>query len=239
MSDIVTLEELKTLQPRAPFDKDYGDVNSILHGKVIHHNIKELDYIGVHGDNQIELGIPAKSPIKIEMKIEMLTNTKGQCLFGFSDEHLSSSYWKYMYIAVSYDTNGYWCFGYGNQYLNPRNSNVAFEVNTPYVIEANFENGNSYFKVDGETKLSTTLAYDMNYDYNIPLLCRRMQNSATGTQSNSYSNARLYYFKLWKNEELLFDLVPVIIDDVVGAFKNKVDNALIYGNNAFYYFGFK
>ena len=48
-----------------------------------------------------------------------------------------------------------------------------------------------------------------------------------GTSASSYSIGLWYYTKIWKDNTLLYDLIPVVKDNV-GCMYNKVDGTFFY-----------
>ena len=174
--------------------------------------MKFVEYLESNGTQYIDTNILAQSNLKIELQAELTTKDGSQAFFGgqnsASNNRLAWYYYKNNEMYYYYASSRY-----------------------PYVKRSDFASKHIYvfdsYKVyiDGEevsfsASVSTT---SFTSSYTMYLFARNL-----GGTVSDMANMKLYYFKVWKNDELLGDFVPALDENEVPCLYDKVTESYFY-----------
>lgn len=168
--------------------------------------------------NYIDTEYIPNSNTKVEMKYQFSSSVQHNYdrLFGGDGCFLSITYnGKQIYVRIgntysSWDYNGY---NKPQQYFD-----------RDYIVSAD----NSQVYIDNVV-VATRSATEINTNKSILLF----SNNTNDNDRNSC--ARVYYFKAWENDILVRDMIPVLDENNVPCFYDKITNKLYYnlGNGSF------
>lgn len=181
----------------------------------------ELLYIQSTGSQYINTGIRVRSTLNIKMKFEVIDNSSTfQSVFG-GDGGSSRNY-----KGLAFDINSEGRFNYnfyGNtlvsvpSYLQRYDNMLIFEsyYNSAMIISHNDKKSQAITSTE-----TTSFVYDDVYMY---IFARCRDNTPICS-----TNLKLYYFKIWDNETLLGDFIPVEDENGQVCMYDKVNKTYFY-----------
>lgn len=181
----------------------------------------ELVYIQSTGSQYIDTGIKVKSTLNIKTEFEVTDNGSAfQSVFG-GDGGSSRNY-----RGLAFDINSEGRFNYnfyGNtlvsvpSYLQRYDNMLIFEsyYNSAMIISHNDKKSQAITSTE-----TTSFAYDDVYMY---IFARCRDNTPICS-----TNLKLYYFKIWDNETLLRDFIPVEDENGQVCMYDKVSKTYFY-----------
>jgi hypothetical protein len=174
----------------------------------------QLEYIQSSGTQYIDTGVLAQSDLKIEMQAELTTTDGSQAFFGGQNSTSSNRLAWYYYK----NTEMYYYYASSKYPFVKRSDFASKHI---YV----FDNNKVY--IDGVTvSFSTSIsATSFTSSYTMYLFARNL-----GGTASDMADMKLYYFKVWKNDELLGDFVPAKrkSDGEIGLY--DVESGVFYSN---------
>jgi len=174
-----------------------------------------VEYIESSGTQYIDTSVIAKSGLSslLDFEYTALDTTSISMLDARSSDNR-------FYLCHTGNANGYWFYyGYGSAVQ----SSVTPTVNTRYKVETTLKSGTQLMKVNGTTILSGTSATTYNLNTSLYLF---------GINYNTpqfLAKAKLYTCKIYDNDTLVRDMIPVKDENNVGYMFDRVTHAL-YGN---------
>lgn len=169
-----------------------------------------LDYIESTGQQYIDTGIKASSDLRIQAEFELITILDlYYYLFGGRDGSVSNGF------SLRYRTNN-WLSEYGD--VTTVAYNPARSTYTKYIIDKN----RNVCSINGTTITSPTKTFTANQ--NVAIFGLLHEN---GLQANP---SRLYSFKMYKNDELVRDYIPVLDNNDVACLYDQVTQEFYYNN---------
>lgn len=176
----------------------------------------QVEYLEGDGSSYIDTGYCANSETSVEMLLRAKSPTQAMGIFStkvgcrFSIYQLNKSSSRSFRLQVGYSSNG------GASYYNYQ-SNTSFDLSYPTALKKNkfYFNGTlrNTFAEDSFTTTDT-----------IPLFAARL---TTGIDSRMF-NGRIYWCKIWDDENLVRDFIPVRKNGV-GYMYDRVSGQL-FGN---------
>ena len=150
-----------------------------------------LEYIESTGTQWIDSGIASNSNIKFAAKFNMNENT-GNVIVGFTINDESRAFRLFNYEG------GCWLDYGSGQRLNRINGG-ALSIGTTYEVEV----GNRYVKnlVTNTNIIGSSAVGAFSYDNTI--------NIFKGYDDTSHSSGKIYYLKIYENDILVRDMIPV------------------------------
>ena len=183
-------------------DRYYGNGNSWV--QLI--SFIPVQYLQTTGTQYIETGITPNNTIKAQFKVNMQNVTSG-CIFGLNSGSEATAF-----RFFSVDHVYYLDYGGGNQH--GRISGGTFNTDTDY----NLEIGNKYIKnLDTGTNIISGSATG-SFDYTSYII--RIFNTS--------NYGKIYYCKIYKNNAIVRDYIPVKDLNGVGCLYDRVTNTLFY-----------
>ena len=174
-----------------------------------------VEYIESSGTQYIDTGLPPNSNTKVEMKFS--TSHEFGCLYSGRDLDSSGTITKtyschittYSSMRIDYDT------GYGSSI------NISTIVDTPYIFmqdKEKFYRDNSLIYTASASTFSVIK----------PMLLLAAYTGANGTSIANQAKGRLYYCKIWDNENLVRDFIPVKDENNVACLYEQVESKFYY-----------
>jgi hypothetical protein len=161
----------------------------------------------------IDIGINGKSGIKVEAKVEWLNTSADNGLIGSKGNGDNRIYAIHTYVNTL-------CCGY-DKFIR---SNAGLSTNRVYDVVSILNVGEQKMFLDGVEVYSATNTKELDNGYSMYIFCENV----TG-QPRYFSNARIYSMKIWENDVLIRNLIPVIADNMEVCFYDKVNNTF-YGS---------
>ena len=159
---------------------------------------------------------------RIVMKFSRDVNIQGGSMFGvFQDEGATS--------MLGYHSNetqrNRLEFYYGNPVqIALVGDSGTLKNNTDFIIDAN-KNTWTLYDFNGNVLGSKTFEeVEFETPYTTPIMAARVRSS----DINQYGYSKLYYCKIYDNEELIYDIVPAIDQNGIVCAFNKVDEKFMY-----------
>lgn len=174
-----------------------------------------VEYIESSGTQYINTSVIAKSGLSslLDFEYTALDTTSISMLDARSSDNR-------FYLCHTGNANGYWFYyGYGSAVQ----SSVTPTVNTRYKVETTLKSGTQLMKVNGTTILSGTSATTYNLNTSLYLF---------GINYNTpqfLAKAKLYACKIYNNDTLIRDMIPIKDENDVGYMFDRVTHTL-YGN---------
>lgn len=167
--------------------------------------LQPLEYIQNTGKNYIDTGYSAPEGFTMEATIYALERNGGYII----GSHNTAEPWGRN--GVGFNGNGYWEIGTGD--TCPASSELA-TLNTKLDIIASTLKGNSYFKINGSNKVSTTDSSSRSSN-NVLVF----SNQYTNYHGHTSSQVRLYSLKFYLSDgSLVRDYVPCAYAGEVGLY---------------------
>ena len=161
----------------------------------------------------IDIGINGKSGIKVEAEVEWLNTSADNGLIGSKGDGDNRIYAIHTYVNTL-------CCGY-DKFIR---SNAGLSTNRVYDVVSILNVGEQKMFLDGVEVYSATNTKELDNGYSMYIFCENV----TG-QPRYFSNARIYSMKIWENDVLIRNLIPVIADNMEVCFYDKVNNTF-YGS---------
>lgn len=177
---------------------------------VKHQEINEIQYIESTGTQWIDTNICPTSNTKVMLKFNMTTPT-GNYIIGFFNSESDS------FRFFNYDNSAYLDYGSGYEYDRINGGTVA--AGTTY----NIEFGNRYVKdIDtNENIISSTSVSFANKTKSMRLF---------GDAGSDKASGKLYYCKVYDNNNLVGDFVPALDESNVPCLYDKVTKQYFYNS---------
>ena len=179
----------------------------------------ELEYIESTGTQYIDTGYCPSSNTKIEAKFKM-------------NETPNNFKWLFLSRNETVAGNGYGlgCDGSGyisSEYNNRQTSSTKLTNNTDYIVVKD----KNVCKINDITLTNTVSEFTVNYPLTIFAL------NDHGSVNPAISKANLYYFKIYENDILVRDMIPVLDNNKVPCLYDKVSDQFFYnqGTGTFKY----
>ena len=170
-----------------------------------------IEYIQSTGTQYIDTGVKCSDTIKFQVKFSAAELTGGS-FFGAINKNNERDAFRFFNAAAA---SSAWYLDYGSGEGYNRISGGTGKVNTIY----EFEIGNRYIKnLATQTNIaskSTVSFTEKSYNFNI---------------CNLNEKLTIYYFKLYVNNELLYDLIPVKDPDGIVCLYDKLTEQYFYNS---------
>ena len=171
----------------------------------------EVEYLESTGTQYIDTGYCPSSNTKIEAKFKM-------------NETPSNFRWMFLSRNEAVAGNGYGlgCDGSGyisSEYNNRQTSSVKLTNNTDYIIVKD----KNVCKINNTTLTNTVSEFTVNYPLTIFAL-----NDHGSVNTAAIPKANLYYFKIYENNVLVRDFIPVLDRNSRPALYDKVEGKYYY-----------
>lgn len=181
---------------------------------------KYLTYIA-NGDsyNQVKLDYIPNQKTKIIFEGEGKSNFKEGFIFGGEISWGNLSFTLYLRNSKVYSST--WGRDVGQ---NIYNCPTVIGVRRKYMLY------NAQILVDGE--LVATIVeptYEWQGQYNLSLF----SNNRRDVSTQGLRNYKLYYFQIYEDDTLLYNLVPILDENNKACFLNTITGIKYYGNNDF------
>lgn len=200
-------------------DSGYEGLSSIRVITNVANFLLPLDYIESTGTQYIDADfIPTSENVKFETKFSA-SRYENAFFGGFN----SAAPYFVIGCMLNYSTQKnlmFWVGSTGSQLLQTNTGSL--NLNTPYVLTAQANNG--IFTVDFNNQTYTS-------SYITGLSQKSTYIFAQRSSSNSavdFSKVKLYYFKIYDNDQLVRDFIPVITSDNVACLYDKVSKTCFY-----------
>ena len=165
-----------------------------------------LTYIESSGSQYIDTGITTDDTVEFEMKVNMLETSREFMSPIGSREVVSGKIRNGLVYWHKYQTNNKKSITFGKDYSS---GTTGIEYNSTYShmgVDTILTFKNKILTISSEQGTETiqpTLDSPFSSAINMWLFCDN-----TGGSTDSLSNMRLYYCKIWKNGELVRDFIP-------------------------------
>lgn len=184
---------------------------------------KYLTYIGVGSTyNSVKLNYIANQKTKIVFEGEGKSGFGDGFIFGGENSWGNRSFTLYL------RNNNVYSSTWGNDVgQNINDSPTVVGVRRKYMLY------NAQIYVDDE--LLTTIVeptYDWQANYSLSLFTNNRSDKAT----QGIKNYKLYYFKIYEDDTLLYNLVPILDENNKACFLNTITGIKYYGNIDFTYY---
>ena len=163
-----------------------------------------LDYLSPTGSQYIKTGIYPSSETKIEIKVRR-DAFSDQALFGSRKSSSSSD----RFVSFMSESTVAHCQFYNQSY------NVDTDDYTGADVVITLSKNGYYY---GDTLITTVPQTAFTSSYELYLFALNQANAV----NRPISNIRFYYCKIWQNDELVRDYVPVQLGGVVACLYDKV-----------------
>lgn len=174
---------------------------------IIHQKVNEIQYIEATGTQQIDTKICPTSNTMVRLKFNMTAPTGG-AIVGFSNSEAEA------FRFFNYNNNAYLDYGSGAGYNRINGGTVA--SGTTY----NIEFGNRYVKnIDTDTNIISSSAVSFN-----PI--------STSIKIFAEASGKIYYCKIYDNNQLVGDFVPALDENNVPCLYDKVSSQYFYNTGA-------
>ena len=186
-------------------------------------NYIPVEYLESTGTQWIDTGVNAETGVSCELKASY-TKLKGNAtLLGASKDP------NRFYLVNIDNPSLRWSMGYGNYYL----SEGKPEVNVVYQINVDLLKNKQSVTVDGEVVISQNLELEINLKENLYLFALNLNGAA----ANYDTGKRVYNLKLYDNDILVRDFIPVLDKEGTPCMYDKVEGKFYYnqGSGQFLY----
>ena len=167
----------------------------------------ECEYLESTGTQYIDLGITSKSPIRAQAKFN-LANVSAQAVFGSATTSGSG-----VGVFLGTASNGVVYCNKTNTAISPSLTLVA---NTNYTFDMSL----TTVSINGVNYTASTTT---DNNYNMLLFARTLAGNVDRRISG-----KIYYFKLYDNDVLIRDMIPVLDWDMTPCMFDKVTEQLFY-----------
>ena len=210
--NITTLEDYKTCEAIA--DNILGDTKPYI----------ELQYVKGTGTQYINTGYTPNANTKVEVKANVVvTPTKyWEVLFGSRPSYQNSDF----SFATSYQNGAKMVLGYGT---NAELSGTYPASGKDAIIK--LDKGKLTISVDGKDIYTYTKTGTFTNAIPMYLMSWVCESSTYSREGAAQSNTKLYYCKIWENNELVRNYIPVKDNSGVGALYDLVQNKLYYSES--------
>ena len=210
--DITTLEDYKTCEAIA--DNILGDTKPYI----------ELQYVKGTGTQYINTGYTPNANTKVEVKANVVvTPTKyWEVLFGSRPSYQNSDF----SFATSYQNGAKMVLGYGT---NAELSGTYPASGKDAIIK--LDKGKLTISVDGKDIYTYTKTGTFTNAIPMYLMSWVSESSTYSREGTAQANTKLYYCKIWENDELVRNYIPVKDNSGVGALYDLVQNKLYYSES--------
>ncbi len=177
---------------------------------IIHQKINEIQYIEATGTQWIDTNICPTSNTKVMLKFNMTAPT-GNVIIGFYNSESDS------FRFFNYNNNAYLDYGSGDGYNRINGGTIA--AGTTY----NIEFGNRYVKdIDTNTNIISSTA--------VSFTDKTTSMRIFGDAGSDKASGKLYYCKVYDNNNLVGDFVPALDENNVPCLYDKVSNQYFYNS---------
>lgn len=177
---------------------------------IIHQKINEIQYIEATGTQWIDTNICPTSNTKVMIKFNMTAPT-GNVIIGFYNSESDS------FRLFNYNNNAYLDYGSGDGYNRINGGTIA--AGTTY----NIEFGNRYVKdIDTNTNIISGTAVSFEK--------KTKSIRIFGDPGLDNASGKLYYCKVYDNNNLVGDFVPALDENDVPCLYDKVRNKYFYNS---------
>lgn len=176
----------------------------------------EVEFLQSTGTQYIDTGIKGKNNLQYKTKINY-TNLSTSASNGIGGEYLGNAS---AYIGMV-RANGHFTYLFNNTAVE---TTKTFYANTDYVIDSTMNNGSQIVKVNNETISTGTLSGTFTSTRNIFLYAICSTNDA----ADVYGSLKIYYLKIYDNDTLVRDFIPVLDWNMKPCLFDKVTEQLFY-----------
>lgn len=174
-----------------------------------------LQFISFTGRKYIDTGIVAKTGLSAVARLRVPTSSQS-CFLG----NLSIDNYRFEMISFNtYNSSKVWGLGYYNQYNNLSNCTSSLT----HDVEVAINNGEQYFKVDGNTIYTGNVVGNYTSDSNLYLFARK-----TPSGVDNYYTGAFFYCKIYDNGKLVRDFIPAKDSNEVVCIYDKVEGKFYY-----------
>ena len=184
----------------------------------------ELEYVKGTGTQYINTGYTPNANTKVELEANVVvTPTKyWEVLFGSRPSYQNSDF----SFATSYQNGTKMVLGYGT---NAEISGTYPASGKDAIIK--LDKGKLTISVDGKDIYTYTKTGTFTNAIPMYLMSWVCENSTHSREGTAQSNIKLYYCKIWENDELVRNYIPVKDNSGVGALYDLVQNKLYYSES--------
>ena len=173
-----------------------------------------LEYLEFDGTLVFNTNLYGSLETQIECKWKRTDTSSNKYLYGAASAKNNAT------VSAYLSSSGYWRFGSSYRTFNTNNTNIHTTVHDKNGIKLDSPSyNNAYTSTSSEFTTPYTIILGGN--------C-----SSSGVVSSSFVG-HIYYFKVWENDVLVADWIPVRIDGINGFF-DKVTNSFIQPIEQFY-----
>ena len=184
--------------------------------------IKELDYLESNGRNYIDIGYYANSKTKIETQF-LISAEHNSSIFGARQNLNQDNMLSYMLVDAA-SLNKY-LYSYYGSYLN----NSVNDFETGKIYTATMEKG--ICVIDD----LDTIGLERNQEFSMDIPMYLFAFNEGGNSAYRQAGTRIYYFKVYEDDNLVMDLVPMGIIDSNGEMQSymfdKISDKLLSFEN--------
>lgn len=204
-----------------PISKAYLGDKLVFQGK----NYTEVEYLESTGTQYIDTGLVGNTDTKAELALMISAQATGNIgVFGSRGNSANSNL-----LAVGYGASGALAVDFNNSSYSLYRASITYTLNTKYICYTSKEK--RLIKDENGLVLAqnTTLCNDTMSTSNLLLFAE------TGVALKQ--QGKIYYAKIWDNENLVRDFIPVLDKDKVPCMYDKVSNEFFYnqGTGEFLY----
>lgn len=170
-----------------------------------------VEYVESTGTQYVDLGVKASGHLKVQTDVVWPQVPSDDTLVGAraGDNRL----------FLVHNTGGQICYGYGGFNYSSYRPPVGQKTH----VISDFQTGAQTILADGNNIVAATDGADLDLNLNLYLFaCNR------DGRADFKTKARVYAFKLWRNDELVRDLQPCVKDGVAGLYDAK-SGEILYG----------
>lgn len=172
---------------------------------------KKLEYLESTGAQYINTGITPTQNTKVKLGFEIVDGENAQYsgIFGVqnTDNNTGGSY-----TLSTRPRVGYLALKCGDTEIN---NGAYIETDKYYDVETSFQE----LKVNGTTYTGTSTWTNVTGPMYI---FGRRSNQSTGIVTSTYTAAKLYYFQVYENDELVLDLIPILNENNVPCLYDRI-----------------
>lgn len=183
----------------------------------------EIEFLQSTGTQCINTGVPTTLPIVVEVDFEFASIAGNNVVFG--SVMPSSSYSNRCFLVTSSTGGNYLSLGVSENYINPKTNVWAINSGIRYKANFGFSSTGCSLEINGQTIYSDSTSRSLSTNYNIYVFAR---NNADTIGSDTYSMIKLYGMKIWTNNHLVRNFIPVR-KYIHGHLYDSVTNSL-FGN---------
>lgn len=170
-----------------------------------------ISHIESTGTQWIDTGIQSQVNIKVQMLMELTDILSDNDIFG--NEASGATL-----LCVRTAEFGGWSL---RQDLNVIESDVDASINTTYFIDANWTDSNCSLKINGTELISSSTGNTNTGDINLKIF-------STGASYPQNANMKLYWCKMFLDDKLVRNYIPVLDDNNVACLYDTITDGLFY-----------